>query len=301
MSTINILPLGEAKEIWDKVLTSTKLPMPMFSFEWYSSWISINNQEWQPYILLINNTTLAPFVRKGEVVQFAHAYTDFNDLIGPVENIWPLVLEFLKQAGIKRLELENIMEGSATVSFFQAFFENHKNGSITAAKTAPFLTLPNTFESYISTIKSKRRKYHKFQRDYPNTTILKSNQPEKDIDTLITLMKIDPTKILTPQKEAFFKTIALDCKPYIWMQLLKVENEIIGILYMFIDNKSVRLYINGCNKEKYPNVGNYLIIETIKEAIGKGYEEFSFLIGPESYKYELGAQDFSLYSVTLDL
>lgn len=302
MSNIRVLSIEnpETKKIWDQILIGSNLPMPMFSFEWYKSWVEAHNKDWEPYILLINDKTIAPFVKSSSLIQFAHYYSDFNDLVGSTEESWPIILDFLKQNGIKQINLENIVQDSVTVSFFKKYLETN-TGIITPAKTAPFLTLPATFEEYISTVKSKRRKYRKFQNDFPDAQVVKSIEPEKDIDILLSLLKMDPAKNVSSEKDFFSKAIAANCKSYIWMQKLEFNGDVAGVLFMFTHNEKVMLYINGCNKDLYPNIGTYLIMEAIKLSIEQKYKEFSFLRGREAYKYELGAQDLLLYTVTIDL
>src|SRR5207302_1479453 len=119
-----------------------------------------------PYVLLINSRTIAPFVRKNALVQFAHKYTDFNDLIGIKKNIWTSILEFLKKDGVKKIEFENIPENSETVSFVKQLSIENKAYTISPTKTSPVLMLPNTFEEYLASIREKRKKYRKFQREY---------------------------------------------------------------------------------------------------------------------------------------
>lgn len=301
---IEKVPLARAEEIWNTILAKTELPLPMFSYEWYQTWVTVNSTKWDPYILLIDNQTIAPFIRNNDIVRFASSpFTDFNDIIGPIKNLWPKILQFLINDHVKRVEFENIVESSETVSFFKEYLENNTKGTITADKTAPFLTLPPTFKEYLSTIKNKRRKYHKFEREYPNSILANSTNIDIDVSSLITLMKTNPIKLasFTREKEAFFKQIAKICPKNISLQVLKIRDETIATMYIFLHEKKAMLYISGYDREKHPNAGTYFMITAVKHAIENGYEEFSFLLGKEQYKYELGAKDLLLYSIAVDL
>lgn len=302
MLLIRKLTIDQAKEVW-KTCVGKNNVMPFASFEWYNTWISVHKEEWQPYLLFIAGDTLAPFVKKNDLIQFTHSFTDCNDLIGHIdEDVWLSILEFLRQDGVKKIEFENISEDSETTSFFKRYIPQNQNGIIVPAKTTPILYLPSSFEEYLGTIKPKRRKYKKFQREYPELKLMKSTAPEKDIDFLISLLEKDSHKnlSLTPQKISFFKGVALSCKKYAWIHLLSVEKNIISVLFMFTYTTSVMLYNSAFEREKYPNAGTYLILSAIKKSIEEGYKKFNFLIGKEEYKYELGAKDFPLYSISID-
>jgi len=113
-------------------------------------------------------------------------------------------------------------------------------------------------------------------------------------------MRKNPIKeaSFTAQKEAFFREISAVCKWSIKMLLLKVKEETVAIQVMFVHDKSVMVYISGYDREKCPNAGTYLLMAAIKDAIEEGYQQFDFLRGKEPYKYELGAKDFTLYSIS---
>lgn len=305
MKTTSKLTIDQAKEVWNSYLGNNDR-IPTASFEWYNTWISVHQEEWQPYLLSVDKLTIAPFVRKNDLIKFTQSYTDFNDLIGDKnEEIWLSLLEFIRQDGVRKIEFENIPENSPTTLFFKDYVARNQNGTVIPAKTTPFLVLSNTFEEYISqpSIKSKRRKYNKFQREYPNLKIIKSATPEKDIDFLIGLLEKDSHKnaSLLPQKISFFREIASSCRKNVWIHILSLEGKIISVLYMFINPTSVMLYNSAFDREAYPNAGTYLILDAIKRSIEDGYKEFNFLIGKESYKYELGAKDAPLYSVFINL
>lgn len=292
--------LNQAKDVWREI--SKGSIMPIFSYEWYKTWISINHNEGEPYILLIKNKTIAPFVRRGNAIGFAHKFTDFNDLIGR-KDTWPIIMDYLKENGIKNIEFENIRETSETVKFFTEMASLHPTFfAVTPAKTSPFLILPATFDEYLTTIREKRKKYNKFMREYPEVEMRESDSIEKDMGVLIHLMKLNPTKkaSFTPQKEAFFKSIALACRENIQLILLYIKDNPIGVQLVFTHGKTIMIYIGGYDIS-YPNTGTFLMMSLVKQAIERGFKEYNFLIGREAYKYELGAKDFKLYSVSVRL
>lgn len=299
-SAIRRLSLVEVKLLWNRLLTTEDI-LPMLSYAWYEIWTNIN-AEFEPYLLLINDRTIAPFVRSGDTVSFAQKYTDLNDLVGVKED-WEQILQYLKTDGVKKIEFENIPSTSPTVKFFKSFAEkNPSRCTVIAAKTAPYISLPKTFEEYLTSIREKRKKYNRFLREYPELEIITSSDPEQDVETLITLMEKNPIKraSFTPAKKDFFRAVAKLPKS-VRLLLLKIHGEVIAAQIMFIHNGATMVYISGYDNETYANAGTFLLMCAIKQSIESGDHQFSFLIGKESYKYELGAKDFELYSVTAHL
>jgi hypothetical protein len=67
----------------------------------------------------------------------------------------------------------------------------------------------------------------------------------------------------------------------------------------FIYEGTLFLYNSGFDKVCCANAGFYLKAQTIKRAIENGLKSYNFLQGNERYKYELGAKDFEIYSISL--
>jgi len=302
MTTIPVrqIILDEAKVVWPTCITDETI-LPFMSYQWYVAWLSVH-PGWQSYILFINNSTIAPFVRKDDTVQFIYAYTDFDDLVGVnTPEIWSSVLDYLKHEGIKKAELAQIPENSKTVDFFKTYAENNSNCTIAIGNTTPFIALPTTFEEYLASIREKRKKYNKFRREFPQARIELSDDPSKDVEQLLSLMKQNSIKeaSATIEKETFFRKVA-GMKDAL-LTKLSVDDKVVAMQIAFSYKQTMMLYISGYDKTGYANAGTYLIVSSIKQAIVDGYKKFNFLRGREQYKYELGAKDFALYTITVNL
>jgi hypothetical protein len=155
---IHKINLNVAGDVWSSLLVLND-PMPIYSFEWYSAWINAHKEEWDPYIVYVGNETLAPFVKKGDVISFTHGFTDFNDILGNKAE-WPIILEYLRHDGITKLDLHQIPQDSETVVFFTKYVAKYpKKASIAITNSAPYILLPKTFDEYLGSIKEKRKKY----------------------------------------------------------------------------------------------------------------------------------------------
>lgn len=299
---IRLISIAEAKNIWPSILGSENR-LPIQSWEWYEAWISVQT-EYIPYILLINEQTIAPFIRKDNTVSFINLYTDYTDLIG--ENtpaIWNEILDYLKEVSIEKIDITNIPEGSHTVEFFITYKNEHEaNIEIIENNTTPILDLPHNFDEYLQSLGRKRKRHRQFLRDHPQAKITIRQVNPEDIEMLIELMKLNPIKLAsaTLQKENFFRKIATFPKERVKLIEMRIDDTIVAARVAFFYKHEVLLYISGYLPE-YNNSGIFLFIETIRYAISNGYTKFNFLRGNEPYKYELGAKDHAVYKIVATL
>lgn len=297
---IEKLLLKDASTTWKQFESSC-----IFSqYEWHKTWFETEGHEYEPYILLVNNTVLAPFARKDDDIIFsAQRFSDYSDILGSDENklfAWNEILEYLKQDGVKTVHLKNISHKSTTISFFQSLFPL----SITQQDTTPVLFLPDTFDEYISSLPRRseiKRKLKRFEEENPHAVIRKSTDCEKDLPHLITLMKHHPEKqtYLTKPVEDFF--LRLGTLPHISLLFLQVNNEYVAGRLFFEDEKTIYGYNSGYISGKYSGSGYYLLLQLIRQAITNKKKIYNFLRGSESYKYELGAKDFAICEVKVRL
>jgi lipid II:glycine glycyltransferase (peptidoglycan interpeptide bridge formation enzyme) len=108
----------------------------------------------------------------------------------------------------------------------------------------------------------------------------------------------DKKNFLTVDIKSFFRSIAKTFRTDISMLLLTINGVVIAATFSFITDSVYYLYNSGFDNTLYPNAGFYLKAMSIKRAIEKGYTVYNFLQGDERYKYELGAKDFYVYSIT---
>lgn len=266
--------------------------MPFSTYEWVKIWHETIGKGWEPYILNINNSVIAPFARKGNEIIFSggEEVADYLDIIGTDDakkKAWPEILAFLKKEGIKSLHLNNIPENSPTLSFFPHQKED----------TTPKMTLPQILDKKAR--HEMERKIRKFEREQTNIEI----RDELDIDLLLSLMRLDHKKktFLTPEMELFFRKIVEQFQKHIVQTTLTVNNKPAATLLAFRMGDMLMSYNSGFDEQHFSGAGFYLKAMHIKRATENGIKVYNFLQGSERYKYDLGGKDFFVYNIDVTL
>ncbi len=299
---------SELKNLWKEILQSNNLHAPFLTYDWFDTWHTTAGKDLEPFILTVNNTTLAPFARIGADLHLSGGEegADYLDIIGPdqqKQTVWPEILTFLKTEGITSIRLGNIPQDSSTLLFFQS----HASSVIKEEDTTPYVSLPNTWEEYLQLLDKKNkheleRKIRKFERENPTFNMSESTNVVTDADILLSLMKRDPAKntFLTSQMEEFFRAIIQRFEKNIILTILRVDDTPVAATMAFKWEDTLLLYNSGFD-ETHSGAGFYIKATNIQRAIASGYTEYNFLQGRERYKYELGAKDFLVYRIDVTL
>lgn len=302
---ITQVPFNDAFDLWHHACHDNDMPGPFVCYDWHKLWYRIFQKDQEAYVLSINGTVVAPFLRIGRTVQFSggEEIADYLDVLGE-ENAkfkaWEELLPFLKDNNITHIHLRNIPENSSTLSFFS----NISDAEIQKEDTTPKIILPHSWKEYLASLSRKyrhelERKLRKFEREHPDTAFHQSADPATDIHPFLALMGKDSAKqkFLTTQMKTFFIEMAKEFKDQISLLLLTIGGEISAGTLSFVHNNTYYLYNSGFNRTCCQNAGFYLKAQSIRRAIELGFREYNFLQGSERYKYELGGKDFGVYTV----
>ncbi len=256
---------------------------------------------------------LGGFERVGEKIIFIgmkpvlgkQELTDFGDvtcLENKINQVWPEIINYFKNERVKQLQLDYVRDDSPTLSNFKGF-------KITKQTVSPFLTLPQTFDTYIASLGRKdrhelKRKLNRLEKvSYRFVFDEEINLP--NFNQFITLHRqSDPAKeqfMSKEMKDFFWKVVNI--KDSFWetrFSSLYIEEQKVASVLYFLDNKQVLLYNSGFNPEfnRY-SVGLISKALMIKTAIEKGRSVLDFLRGDERYKYDLGAKNRVLYKIII--
>lgn len=307
-------PSDDARLFWEKIYASEHLKIPFLAFSWHNSWYTHLGTGYEPYILTYNHSVLFPFIKKESSVLFSGGteISDYMDIIGPpdlINDAWENVLKYLKDNNCKNLTLNNIPESSPTYAYFTDIkTRNYNTILVTHEDTTPILSLPKTWDDYLSSLDRKarhelRRKIKKFEREYPGAEFIVSTSPDSEIEILLYLMKLsaDKSQFLTQKMEQFFKSIPSSIPEQTKMLLLRVGNDIASAVLYFAVGDSFFLYNSGFDESKFSGSGFYLKAKSVQFALEQGYTSYNFLQGSERYKYELGGKDFMVYRISVTL
>ncbi|MBI5449176.1 GNAT family N-acetyltransferase [Candidatus Gottesmanbacteria bacterium] len=301
--------IQNAEEIWTTALANNDTRVPFATRPWHELWFKTLGTEWEPYLLSVDDTIVAPFARKNNEMIFSGGMeiSDYLDIIGPNEKkqeAWQQILEYSKNDGITSFHFHNIPQSSPTVAFFQKL----PNTAITREDTTPIIRFTGTWEEHIQSLQYKerhelRRKLRKIEKEHHGPTIISSADPAHDITILLELMQKDEQKqaFLTQDMTKFFQKIAEVFAHDISLLILYMNGQPAAATFSFTADHTYFLYNSGFNRECCPNAGFYLKAMSIKYALENGFKEYNFLQGDERYKYDLGGKDFFVYSISLAL
>lgn len=180
------------------------------------------------------------------------------------------------------------------------------------AEVCPLISLPDSFEAYLSQIESKQRREirRKLRRATGAEAKLITIQPDDDLeqavnDFLDLLQKstFEKNDWLNEGRRAVFHETAQAAMAAGTLQLLfmEVEGTRAATLFNFDYNGRIWVYNSGLDPEAFGalSLGVVLTAKAIEWAAENGRSTFDFLRGDEVYKYRFGAADTEIYKITL--
>ena len=298
---------------WNNLIQDRTDLFPFESPLWHSLWLkNFLHTPFEPYILSIEEKAIAPFIRNGNTVSFSGGkeISDYMDIICPeseICDVWPKILTFLKKDSIQTLTLSNIRENSKTYEYFISL-QSSSPYKVTLEKedTTPILSLPNTWDEYLTGLDRKsrhelKRKIKRFEETWGTEKI--SIQTTENITILLELMKKDSKKreFLTESMATFFHSLTISFPSEFELLLLSVSDIPAAVIAGFSYLDTYLLYNSGFDEAVFSGAGLYLKAKSINRAIEKKMKTYNFLQGNERYKYELGGKDFSVYTITVNI
>jgi CelD/BcsL family acetyltransferase involved in cellulose biosynthesis len=179
-------------------------------------------------------------------------------------------------------------------------------------EVSPGTPLPKTWDDFLAGLSKKNR--HELRRKlrrlgtvegvswYALASAEEVEGAMNDFLALLRLSKEAKYRFLTPEREAFFRSIAreLGAMGLVRLFFMEIGGERVASALCFDYGSSRLLYNSGYNPQYgYYSVGLLLKAFAIKSAIEEGRAYFDFLRGNESYKYDLGGKDRPLYTMVV--
>lgn len=294
--------------VWKKACDRNVPQSPFSTISWHTKWFEILGAHYSPFIG-ITEDVIIPLAREENTLTFSggHEVADYMDAIGEDKQkpkAWRQLASLAKNEGVTDFFLPNVPENSSTLNFFTSL----EGSSIQKDDSTPIVHLPSSWDSYIESLDRHnrhevKRKLKKFEREHPDTSIVQLDINDESIASLFRLMESDAAKkkFLTPPVRNFFS--AITTKLHSTSRILQLKNmgDLVAAILEFIDGGQVYLYNSGFDEKHFSGAGFYLKSKALQRAISEGYRTYNFLQGQERYKYELGAKDFLVYTVTAKL
>lgn len=196
------------------------------------------------------------------------------------------------------MELDNLSEDHSSLLGL-----NQIISGITVGKTCLHLTLPNSNNDFLSTIKRKDRKEFRrnlrrlekdgFKIDFVDCS--ETNQINEGMKSLFSMhQKCWRTKGYSGKFcIADFRSFCLDIakcfeeKGWLGLYCLKISGKPAASLYGFKYNSKYYAYITGMDPEyKKYSAGNLVFLKTIQKCTQDGLHNFDFMWGNDQYKWQ---------------
>ena len=263
---------------------------------------------------------IAPLQRADDTVRLIgdENVCDNLDFIVAPENsadFYRILLNHLKQDGVKRLELEPVRQDSSVMAQLLPMAE--KTGcriSYEGQDVSFELALPGSWDDYLALLRGKerheiRRKLRRLYEAGPISYRLvdDASSVKEEMETFLELFRsnrADKAEFMNDQMVSFFKKLAESLKEAQILKLffLDLDKKPIAATMCFNYHETMYLYNNGYEKRFGSlSVGLLGKVLSIKESIQSGQKTYDFLKGAEVYKGRLGGQPIQLYRSLIEL
>lgn len=239
-------------------------------------------------------------------------YRDFLVRKGEEDAFYPAVFDEIDSWEWDTVNLESVPKESPTIRFAIAVAKD-KGWHVTVEEEdkAPFKTLPDSWDDYVSGLGKKyrhelRRKVRKLGNSgevsqYDCTReMLPGYLP--DFFRLHRMSSLEKAEFMTEARERFFTELmeTAAARGHLKLSMLDLDGVRVAACINFDYEDSYLLYNSGYDPAySQLSVGFVNKAWTIKDAIESGKRTFDFLRGTERYKYDLGAEDRSIYKIMI--
>ena len=323
MTSPNLLSqIRDAQSAWETILSECIDSSVFLTPEWQQAWWSEfgKGDALHLVMLKVHNRALglAPLCISQQTISFVGDTDlfDYHDFIVREEDseaFYPALVDYLQDQPWAKMVLTSLKEDSKALEYLPKLYRGlGYSVSVEEEDLVPGMSLPLTWEEYLSSLRKKDRHElkRKFRRldEYGSYRVLREYDVElsESIDTFLSLMeesKEEKRAFLNTQRENFFREIVHTMHQIGSLRLffLELDGAIVAGVLCFDYAGRRFLYNSGYRLAQASNsVGLLLKALCIRDAIENGLTYFDFLRGSEQYKYHLGAQTYNLYSLVVN-
>ena len=316
--TLTVENLDGVTSSWDRLRHRLRWNSIFVLPAWLKAWWEAFGGDGEPYLralrqaegiigfapLLVNKET-ASFIGSADVCD----YLDFVIAPGRERDFFKVLLDDLKEKGIKKLDLRPLRPDSTVVAQLVSIAQ--KRGHKVACHPEDVsleLDLPSTWNEYLAILSNKQR--HEVRRklrrlweagNVEHQCVEMSRKIEDYLDTflnLFALSKDEKASFMHPKMEFFFRSLARAMADIGLLRLgvLQLDRVPVAMTMGFDYSDSHYLYNSAYDPQfSHLSVGLLSKVLCLKESIEKGKKRWNFLKGGEPYKYQLGAREVPLY------
>ncbi|MFC1927205.1 GNAT family N-acetyltransferase [Chloroflexota bacterium] len=322
--TLTVESLDGVTSSWDSLRHCLKWSSIFVLPAWLKAWWEAFGGEGELYLRTLRDGQkvigLAPLMVNGETASLTGSadvcdYLDFVIAPGKESNFFEVLLNDLRDKGIKKLDLKPLRPDSTVFEHLLSIAR--KRGydvNISTEDVSLELDLPTAWNEYLAVLSNKQR--HEVRRklrrlweagNVEHHCVGISREVEGYLDTflnLFSLSKDEKASFMDPKMESFFRSLAKAMAEIGLLRLgvLQLDKIPAAMTMGFDYNDSHYLYNSAYDPQfSYLSVGLLCKILCLKESIEKGKKKWNFLKGGEPYKYQLGGQEIPLYSCQITI
>ena len=303
---------NEVEKEWDDVFNSFSYNRIFQSPKVKKIWWKYFGKDNLYKILVItysNNKLISPLKVQGKTCSFIGSTDlfDYQDLIYSNYQDIDLGLEKLvdfisNDLSVEELILNSIPDNSPTIKKMSKYLEqNNWQVDLTEEDVSPRISLPSTFDEYLSSLSKKNR--HEIMRklrrldkikDVEEYEFSKYQDIKDNLDDFFKLLRMssgEKKEFMNLSRENFFRDLSLELslQNQTRLRFLDIENKRVATSLSFVTKGTKYLYNSGYDPEyRDLSVGVLNHIFAIKNSISEKNKVFDFMRGDEVYKYRLG-------------
>lgn len=303
---------NEVEKEWDDVFNSFSYNRIFQSPKVKKIWWKYFGKDNLYKILVItysNNKLISPLKVQEKTCSFIGSTDlfDYQDLIYSNYQDIDLGLEKLvnfisNDLSVEELILNSIPDNSPTIKKMSKYLEqNNWQVDLTEEDVSPRISLPSTFDEYLSSLSKKnrheiRRKLRRLDKikDVEEYEFSKYQDIKDNLDDFFKLLRMssdEKKEFMNLSRENFFRDLSLELslQNQTRLRFLDIENKRVATSLSFVINGTKYLYNSGYDPEyRDLSVGVLNHIFAIKNSISEKNKVFDFMRGDEVYKYRLG-------------
>jgi CelD/BcsL family acetyltransferase involved in cellulose biosynthesis len=320
--TASIAEFKESREMWNRLVAAMPLPTIFCTWEWIYTWWEHFGDNYNLVILFVfkdaelkgilplasRNAVLNPAWLTGRILTYCGSVEvapDHVDMIASHEDTAPCLAAIHSYLSTENkewdvLHLSHISEANSLTKWLNDSDTSFQT-NIREVSVSPFITLTEGFEKYNGTFSSQRRNHFKrMERKLNEQYGIKyfSCDPLKYQETLDTLFVLHEQRAKRKKIESTFKKEPImkfhhdlirrmDATDWVWLKALGSDEKVISVWYGFAFGGKVVYYQIGFDTQwEQLGPGKVLMLNVIREAFSKKFDEFDFLRGNEKFKSE---------------
>jgi CelD/BcsL family acetyltransferase involved in cellulose biosynthesis len=291
---------------------------------WLKTWWENFGRNATLYLLSVRHEGrtigIAPLQRRDDTVRLigdTNVCDNLDFIVAPnnAAEFYDRLIVYLKQDGVKRMELAPIRQDSSVMTHLLAVAD--KTGcriSCADGDLSFALDLPSSWDDYLSMLRGKER--HEIRRKLRRLEeagqinfrmVENADSVKEEMEIFLDLFRSnrsDKAEFMNDQMVSFFRGLAesLNEARILRLFFLDIDQIPVAATMCFKYRSTMYLYNNGYDNRFGPlSVGLLGKVLSIKESIQTGLKAYDFLKGAEGYKQRLGGQPYQLYRCVIEL